>query len=257
MKKTYENVDFEPVTFEPVTTESGTPNIRILLVDAHTLFLAGLCCLMRDEPGLTVVGQAVNAAEAIACARTRPDVIIIDLILGSENSLDFLADLIEAGEGARVLVVTGVSDPQCHLRAVQLGAMGVVLKTESPGCLFKAIRKVHTGEMWLNRSMMASAMAEAFRATAAKKPDPESAKIANLSSRERQVIVMLSQGLKNKEIANRLFISEKTVGHHLSSIFSKLDVKDRLELLVYAYRHNLAKITPAPAGNLPDQLLAS
>jgi len=252
MKKTYENVDFEPVT-----TESGTPNIRILLVDAHTLFLAGLCCLMRDEPGLTVVGQAVNAAEAIACARTRPDVIIIDLILGSENSLDFLADLIEAGEGARVLVVTGVSDPQCHLRAVQLGAMGVVLKTESPGCLFKAIRKVHTGEMWLNRSMMASAMAEAFRTTAAKKPDPESAKIANLSSRERQVIVMLSQGLKNKEIANRLFISEKTVGHHLSSIFSKLDVKDRLELLVYAYRHNLAKITPAPAGNLPDQLLAS
>ena len=85
MKKTYENVDFEPVT-----TESGTPNIRILLVDAHTLFLAGLCCLMRDEPGLTVVGQAVNAAEAIACARTRPDVIIIDLVLGSENSLDFL-----------------------------------------------------------------------------------------------------------------------------------------------------------------------
>ena len=252
MKKTDENVDFEPVT-----TESGTPNIRILLVDAHTLFLAGLCCLMRDEPGLTVVGQAVNAAEAIACARTRPDVIIIDLVLGSENSLDFLSDLIEAGEGARVLVVTGVSDPQCHLRAVQLGAMGVVLKTESPGCLFKAIRKVHTGEMWLNRSMMASAMAEAFRATAAKKPDPESAKIANLSSRERQVIVMLSQGLKNKEIANRLFISEKTVGHHLSSIFSKLDVKDRLELLVYAYRHNLAKITPAPAANLPDQRLAS
>ncbi len=252
MKKTYESVDFEPVT-----TESGTPNIRILLVDAHTLFLAGLCCLMRDEPGLTVVGQAVNAAEAIACARTRPDVIIIDLVLGSENSLDFLSDLIEAGEGARVLVVTGVSDPQCHLRAVQLGAMGVVLKTESPGCLFKAIRKVHTGEMWLNRSMMASAMAEAFRATAAKKPDPESAKIANLSSRERQVIVMLSQGLKNKEIANRLFISEKTVGHHLSSIFSKLDVKDRLELLVYAYRHNLAKITPAPAANLPDQRLAS
>ena len=252
MKKTYESVDFEPVT-----TESGTPNIRILLVDAHTLFLAGLCCLMRDEPGLTVVGQAVTAAEAIACARTRPDVIIIDLILGSENSLDFLSDLIEAGEGARVLVVTGVSDPQCHLRAVQLGAMGVVLKTESPGCLFKAIRKVHTGEMWLNRSMMASAMAEAFRATVAKKADPESAKIANLSSRERQVIVMLSQGLKNKEIANRLFISEKTVGHHLSSIFSKLDVKDRLELLVYAYRHNLAKITPAPAANLPDQLLAS
>src|SRR5436309_13802029 len=107
MKKTYENVDFEPVTFEPVTTESGTPNIRILLVDAHTLFLAGLCCLMRDEPGLTVVGQAVNAAEAIVCARTRPDVIIIDLILGSENSLVFFAALIVAGNSDRFLVVIG------------------------------------------------------------------------------------------------------------------------------------------------------
>src|SRR5204862_1106326 len=90
MKKTYENVDLEPVI-----TNSGTPNIRILLVDAHTLFLAGLCSLMRNEPGLTVVGEAVNAAEAIACARTRPDVIIIDLVLGSENTLDFLPDLIE------------------------------------------------------------------------------------------------------------------------------------------------------------------
>src|SRR5438093_4018326 len=109
MKKPYENVDIEPVT-----TESGTPNIRILLVDAHTLFLAGLCCLMRDEPGLTVVGQAVNAAEAIACARTRPDTIIIDLILGSENSLHFLADLIEAEKAARVLQVIGVSKPRCY-----------------------------------------------------------------------------------------------------------------------------------------------
>src|SRR5437667_12219018 len=106
---------------------------------------------MRDEPGLTVVGQAVTAAEAIACARTRPDVIIIDLILGSENSLDFLADLIEAGKGARVLVVTGLSVPQCHLGAVQLGVLVFGWKTESPACLSKATRKVHLGEIWLTR----------------------------------------------------------------------------------------------------------
>src|SRR5438552_18973338 len=97
MKKPYENVDIEPVT-----TESGTPNIRILLVDAHTLFLAGLCCLMRDEPGLTVVGQAVNAAEAIACARTRPDVIIIDLILVRVHSMDIIVVLYDAGNRSSV-----------------------------------------------------------------------------------------------------------------------------------------------------------
>ena len=111
-------------------------------------------------------------------ARTKPDIIVLDLLLGSDNSLEFLSELIEAAEGARVLVLTGVPDRELHLRAVRLGAMGVMLKLESSSCLFKAIRKVYGGEIWLNRSMMAAAMAEALRPDAAANTDPEQAKIA-------------------------------------------------------------------------------
>ena len=138
-----------------ITHESGALDIRIVLIDDHELFLAGLLALIQDEPGLTVVGQALNRAQAFDVARTKPDIIVLDLLLGSDNSLEFLSELIEAAEGARVLVLTGVPDRELHLRAVRLGAMGVMLKLESSSCLFKAIRKVYGGEIWLNRSMMA------------------------------------------------------------------------------------------------------
>ena len=231
------------------THDSGALNIRIVLIDDHELFLTGLFYLIQNEPGLTVVGQAVNRAQAFEVARMRPDIIVLDLLLGSDNSLEFLAELIEAAQGARVLVLTGVPDRELHLRAVRLGAMGVMLKLESSTCLFKAIRKVHSGEVWLNRSMIAAAMAEAVRTGAAMKTHPEQAKIASLTSRELQIITLLGEGLKNKQIGERLFISEKTVGHHLSSIFAKLELTDRLELLIYAYQHNLAKIpTPPRSG---------
>jgi two-component system nitrate/nitrite response regulator NarL len=139
-----------------------------------------------------------------------------------------------------------VPDRELHLRAISLGAMGVVLKVDSSSCLFKAIRRVHSGEVWLNRSMMAAAMADSLRSRTAMKADPEQAKIASLTSRELQIIRLIGEGLKNKQIGERLFISEKTVGHHLSSIFAKLELTDRLELLIYAYQHDLAKIPPPP-----------
>ena len=224
----------------PLKPSPGAHNIRIVLVDHHDLFLAGLRSLIQKEPGLTVVGQARNRSEAFEAAQTNPDVIILDLILERENSLEFLSELIQAAHGARVLVVTGVPDRELLLRAVRCGAMGVMLKGESPQLLFKAIRKLYQGEVWLNRPLNADAIDEILGGTT-NAADAEAAKIASLTSRELQVIACLSEGLKNKQIAERLFLSEKTVGHHLSSIFSKLEVADRLELLIYAYRHHLAR----------------
>ena len=222
---------------------SNPRDIRVVLVDDHELFLAGLRSLIQSEPGLTVIGQARNRFEAFEAARLNPDIIVLDLVLENENSLEFLSELIQATRGARVLVVTGVSDREMHLRAVRCGAMGVLLKGESPDLLFKAIRKIYQGEIWLQRSMIADAIDEIFRPTG-NAADTSASKIASLTSRELQVIAWLSEGLKNKQIAERLFISEKTVGHHLSSIFAKLEVADRLELLIYAYRHHLARILP-------------
>ena len=135
-----------------------TPGIRLLLVDDHELFLAGLRSLLRGEPGLIVVGEAHNGNEALEAARKQPDIILLDLLLETETGPDFLPDLMKAAERARILVLTGVPDPELQLRAVCLGALGIVLKAEAPHILLNAIRKVHAGEAWLNPTMTATAM---------------------------------------------------------------------------------------------------
>jgi DNA-binding NarL/FixJ family response regulator len=117
--------------------------------------------------------------------------------------------------------------------------MGIVLKEHAPYQLLKAIMKVHDGEVWIERSMMGSMIHELNKPNTV---DPEITKIESLTDREREVIALVGEGLKNKQVGERLFISETTVTHHLSSVFSKLDVSDRLELIIYAFRHGLAKM---------------
>ena len=218
--------------------------IRILLVDDHQIFLTGLQLLIEREPDMIVVGTASNRAEALALMQEHPDIVLLDLDLGNESGIDFLPQLIEPEEPPRVIIVTGVPDPELHLRAVRLGALGVVLKLDSAGFLVKAIRKVHGGEMWLNRPMISTVMTELIHARA-KKMDSEALKIAELTVREREVIALVAEGMRNRQIGERLFISEKTVRHYLTSVFDKLGVADRLALMIYAFQHGLAKIPTA------------
>ncbi|PYS14143.1 MAG: DNA-binding response regulator [Acidobacteria bacterium] len=218
--------------------------IRILLVDDHQIFLTGLRLLIEKEPDMIVVGTASNRAEALALMQEHPDIVLLDLDLGNESGIDFLPQLIKPEEPPRVIIVTGVPDPELHLRAVRLGALGVVLKLDPPGFLVKAIRKVHGGEMWLNRPMISTVMTELIHARA-KKMDSEALKIAELTVREREVIALVAEGMRNKQIGERLFISEKTVRHYLTSVFDKLGVADRLALMIYAFQHGLAKIPTA------------
>jgi DNA-binding NarL/FixJ family response regulator len=145
------------------------------------------------------------------------------------------------GHRARVIVLTGGRDPEVHRRCVELGADGLLLKDKASEVLIKAIRKVHAGEDWLERSMMRGALAQMRNQGGKEQADPEAAKIATLTEREREVVALVGLGLKNKQIAERMFISDTTVRHHLTSVFSKLGVSDRLELVIYAYRHKLAK----------------
>src|SRR5213594_195266 len=227
----------------------STGDIRVLLIDSQRLFLAGLSALMAGEPGLVIIGQATNRVEALDGSRLMPDVILLEPILENESGLDFLPDLLRIATKARILVLTTSLDFDLHLRAVRLGAVGVVPKTEPAITLFKAIRKVHTGEVWLNRSIMAAVISDLFR-DGGEKPDPESAKIASLTDRELEVIGLSGEERKNKQIGERLFISEATVRHHLTSIFEKLGVSDRLELIIYAYQHGLATL---PNQNATDK----
>ena len=219
---------------------SKNPNIRILIVDDHLLVRTGLRMLIDNEPDMMVVGQAATRAEAITLAQTeRPNLVLLDIDLGNENGLDFLSELSTTVPGVHVLVLTGLRDVDSHRRAARLGAAGVVLKEHAADVLLKAIKKVHQGEVWLDRSLMGSLFREMTQGLAY--ADAEAAKISTLTPREREVVTLIAEGLKNRDIAARLFISETTVTHHLSSVFAKLGVSDRLELVIYAFANKLAK----------------
>jgi len=215
--------------------------IRVILVEDHAVVRAGLRMLIESRRGLVVVGEAATHADALAlAAREQPHIILLDLDLGREDGLDLLPNLRAAAGQARVLILTGMRDVNEHRHAIRQGAMGIVLKEQAPDVLLKAIEKVHAGEVWLDRTMLAYVLSE--MAVGGVRPvDTNAARIATLTQREREVIALVDEGLKNKQISDRLSISETTVRHHLTSIFAKLRVESRLELAVFTHQHGLGK----------------
>ena len=218
-------------------------HIRVFIVEDHAIMRAGLRLLLESQPGLTMVGEAATRTGVLeAIGGAQPDIVLLDLDLAGESTVDSIPALLTAAPGAHVLILTGVRDPELHRQAVRLGARGLVLKEKAPEILLQAIAKVHRGEAWIERTMMGQVLDEMTRAQAAPRPDPELAKIASLTARERCIITLIGEGLRNQQIADRLYISETTVRHHLTAIFDKLEVDDRLELVVYAYRHGLVEL---------------
>ena len=219
----------------------ATNPIRVMLVDDHPVVRAGVRMIVQSRPEMKVVGEADNRDDALALAASeRPDIILLDLDLGGESGMALIADLIAASAETRIIILTGLRDAEAHRQAVMLGAMGIVRKEKAAEVVVSAIERVHAGDAWLDPSLMADVLSDIKRSGRPKKPDAEADKIATLTNREREVISLVGEGIKSKEIAGRLFISETTVRHHLTSIFDKLGVADRVELLIYAYRHGLA-----------------
>lgn len=198
--------------------------------------------MIESQPGLSVVGEAADGMTALKLTATeQPDVILLDLDLNGRNGGDLIPDLRAACPAARVLVLTGLRDTEEHRRVVQLGAVGLVRKEVAAEVLVKAIEKVNSGEVWLDRALTATVLHEMSQAGRVRQVDPEAVRIATLSRRESEVISLIAEGLSNKLIAGRMSITETTVRHHLTSIFAKLGVSDRLELLVYSYRNKIVR----------------
>ncbi|MDE3088518.1 MAG: response regulator transcription factor, partial [Chloroflexota bacterium] len=206
---------------------SPTPGnfIRILLIDRHALVRAGLRLLIESHPGFEVVGEASNPADALTIiAQAHPDIVLLEPVAdGDHLEMGALSQLASAGD-VRLIIVTAIADPRMHYQAIQMGAMGVVNKDELPAVLMKAIQKVESGEAWVDRSTMAGFIQKMSRAHTGHASDQEAARIGLLTRREREVVELIGQGLKNRQIAQRLSISEVTVRHHLTSVFSKLEV---------------------------------
>jgi two-component system, NarL family, nitrate/nitrite response regulator NarL len=214
--------------------------IRIILLDAQTLFRVGLRYIIERQPGMEVVGETGSLDDGIGLiTQLNPDIILFDLNLECQPQAEITSSLVRVSGSARLILVTGLSDPQVQQRAVEDGIVGVISKTQSPETLLKAIEKVHSGEVWLERSLIANVLVRLSRNQPLAKVGPETASINSLSEREKEVVKLIGLGFKNKRISTELCISETTVRHHLTSIYDKLGVSDRLELLVFAHRYGL------------------
>ena len=218
--------------------------IRVLLVDDHKTMLWGLERLIESEnPRMQVIGKATNKAEIFAILKlSKPDVILLDLDLNGENSLDFLEELLQESQ-ARVLVFTGLQDPVVHQRAIINGASGVVLKNENADVILRAIKYVHAGELWFDRAATSRLLRSLNAPVTTFNKASQHNKIAALTPKERQVITAMAliPGARNKVVADRLCMSEHTLRNHLTGIYAKLDLENRLELCMFAIEHKLSQ----------------
>ncbi|HEY7461956.1 MAG TPA: response regulator transcription factor [Gemmatimonadota bacterium] len=216
---------------------TDTP-IRVALLDDHTLFRDGLRRLLDTEPDIDMVAEAKSGAELFPLLeRSQPDLLLLDLNLQGENGLDLLPRLLEQFPDLKVLVLTASIDQEDRVNSIKLGARGVVLKYAAAENLIKSIRKVAEGEMWVDHETTKKLFEELADRRGPKTESP----LDLLTDREREVTALVGEGLRNKEIADRLFISERTVKTHISNIFQKLDLSDRLELALFAINQGLAK----------------
>lgn len=220
--------------------------ISVLLIQNQECVRFGLRLLMESRPQVEVIGEASSYSQALTViTQTPPNVIFLDHEHGGDCSIDTIPDLLFASKSSRVLVFTGEWDPEAHYRAFGLGAMGLVFKTDSPDVLIKAIEKVHNGEAWIESVTMARMLREMWQSKvrSGENVQPKSSRrnIHRLTEREREVVALIGERLQNKQIADRLFVCEATVRHHLTSIYDKLSIKNRIELALYAYQHGLAE----------------
>lgn len=232
-----------------MTASEATRTIRVLLTDDHALVLWGLRQLIDSaQPRMAVIGTATSARELMEHPALRDtDLVLLDLGLPDGDPVECIRRL--TASGMKVLVLTGNLNVAQHMEAVKAGARGVVLKSHSTELLLRAIERVHAGEVWVERALMAQLLGSitggagaAAPAAAAAPQDEQSQRIASLTPKERQVVQALVQhrGAKSLVVAETLAMSEHTLRNHLTVIYSKLNVHGRLELYAYALEHGLA-----------------
>ena len=215
-----------------------SPIIKLVMIGEYSIFRGALRMLLETDPKFRVIGEAKNPESALQIIYDeRPDLILVDL---PDNDVAKLLPLLKDAE-LPVLLLIDELDVEIYKQCLRIGIRGLVLKQERADTLFKAIEKIHAGEIWFDRIVMGDTIRHLIGEMQMLHSLPLSPVASALTDREREVIGLICKGMKNKEIAESLFISETTVRHHLTSIFNKLDITSRLELVVYAFENNLVK----------------
>ncbi len=206
--------------------------IRIAIVDDQPIVREALIARLALEADFEVVAEARDGHEVPPLLETaEPDILLLDLSMPTLDGLGTLRLLHGRRFKTRIIVLTASDDRSKHIQAVKLGACGVVLKHSTTDLLIKSIRKVHEGEIWLERKTLAVLVKQLLSPAGS---SAEARQTTGLTGREREILELVGQGLRNRQIAEQLTISEQTVKNHLHSIFRKLGFGDRLELTLYA-----------------------
>jgi two-component system nitrate/nitrite response regulator NarL len=223
--------------------ESRKPMIRIVIADDHPIVRDGLRKLLSLEDDFEVVGEAGDGREVLErLQELDPDVLLLDLKMPHLDGLAALSVLQQQNNRTKVIVLTASDDKNEFVQAMKLGCSGIVLKQTAPELIVKSIRKVNGGEIWLDSHTTAAVMRQFASPGESGGPVNGGTKTRErspLSQREREIVQLVAQGFKNKEMAEKMFISEQTVKNHLHNIFDKLGVSDRLELALYAIHKGL------------------
>jgi DNA-binding NarL/FixJ family response regulator len=210
--------------------------IRLVLADDHPLVLDGLENLFRTEEDFQVIARCINGVETLQAVREhRPDVLVLDIRMPVKDGLEVVRELHKEKLPTRVVLLTAVLEERELLEAIRLGVQGIVLKEMAPQMLLRCIRKVHAGEQWIELRSAKQALEKLLRREAGTREVS-----AKLTPQEMTIVRLVAGGLRNKEVADKLHISEGTVKVHLHNIFEKLEVDSRLALLRYAQEKGLA-----------------
>ena len=214
--------------------------IRIVIADDHPIFRDGLRKLLMLEEDFRVVAEARDGKEVLEVLdEHQPDILLLDLKMPGLDGLTALQKLQNSRTKTKVIVLTASEDKNQFVQAMKFGTCGIVLKQTATELLIKSIRKVHAGEIWLDSHTTAAVMRQFSSPMESTPLGGRDRDRSPLSQREREIVVLVAQGFKNKEMAEKMFISEQTVKNHLHNIFDKLGVSDRLELALYAIHHRL------------------
>jgi len=219
---------------------SVRPKCRVVIVDDHTLFREGLRTILEMEDDIEVLADAENAEDIVELVwQTKPDVLLLDIRMPQGSGLDAVPAVLRISPRTQVLVLTASDEKEEHVRAFRLGAKGVVLKDSARQTLMQAIHTVCAGQVWVDARMTGTLVEELAQL------GPDSSAVVTrdengLTEREREIVRLVATGQKNREVGATLSISERTVKTHLTNIFQKLGVRDRVALVMYALRHGLA-----------------